>query len=156
MSITHNSGLSSFRAKPESDNESLRKLLQHLDKQTKESAEVLRNLTNAYQKISEGLNSLREEFYGVKEEVTSIEKKTRTLLNSSVGFKNSIQAVTERVSKLEEPTNFENSLGKVEAVVEGLLEEKFPELEKRLGEIEDALSRPVEEKPKPTRSRKKD
>ncbi|BAU80115.1 hypothetical protein A9K97_gp236 [Tokyovirus A1] len=156
MSITHNSGLSSFRAKPENNSDSLRQLLRYLEEQTKSSAEVLRNMTKAFEKLSEEVVSLQDEVRNVKEEVINVEKKTKTLLSSSVGFKNSIQSLGERISRLEEPSDFEKTLDKVETVLEGIVEEKFPEFEKRLGEIEEALVRPVEEKPKPTRSRKKD
>ncbi|AVR52919.1 putative V-type ATPase [Marseillevirus Shanghai 1] len=156
MSITHNSGLSSFRARPEGNNESLRQALQQLEEQAKRSTEMLNNMVKSFERLSGEVSSLQEEIRNVKEEVFSVEKKTKTLLSSSVGFKNGIQSVNERISRLEEPSDSEKSLEKIESVLGGIVDEKFPEFEKRISEIEEALVRPVEEKPKPTRSRKKD
>nr|WQM87140.1 hypothetical protein [Marseillevirus cajuinensis] len=155
MSITHNSGLSSFRARPEGNTDSLRALLQNLEEDVKKSAELLKNMTKSFERLSEEVRNVQEEIQSVKEEVSNVEKKTKTLLSSSVGFKNSIQTVSERISRLEEPSGLEKGLEKAELALEGIFGEKLPEIEKRLGEIEEALVRPAEEKPKPSRSRKK-
>ncbi|AHA46094.1 hypothetical protein ISTM_196 [Insectomime virus] len=127
MSITHSSGIASFRATP-STNDKVQ--LSFIESALKE----LRLFVDEQKKIQEetGKRISRLEL-----DVSDIKKKTQTLLSSSLSLKNSVDSLSKEVSSVSDE-----------------IEENKKALEERIFELE---KKSLEEKPKAVRaSRKKD
>ncbi|AMQ10753.1 hypothetical protein [Brazilian marseillevirus] len=127
MSITHSSGIASFRPTPVTNDKVQLSFIEAAVKELKTFVDEQRKIQEETEKrIS------RLEF-----DIADVKKKTQTLLSSSLSLKNSVDAFSKEVSSLGDE-----------------LEETKKSLEERLFELE---KKSLEEKPKAVRaSRKKD